>query len=406
VTRPGPPIRGRNAALDGVRGLAALSVLVYHVWLYTQAHPDATGRDSWEDYVLHELRLGLVAFFVLSGFLLYGPWLRAALGESPVPRLGSYLVRRAARVMPAYYLALAGSVALLWNLDAVPGVRIPHATDLPLFAIFAENLFDRPLMALDPPMWTLSVEVSFYLLLPLVGWIALRAAGGRVRQAAVPLALLGLGVGWNAVIAGRGWPLPVTKVLPAMLPYFAAGMLAALLAHGRTISRRAGWGIGLAAVAAIGLDAWWHSMPQIESAQLVLRDLPAGVGFAALIAVAAHGVRSGRLVGARPVAALGTVSYGVYLWHVPLILWAKGHGWLPGSAWVASCEALAATLVVATASWLLVEKPVLAWAHRGGRSTATGSADLNERGPRPRRSGMSPLARMQPRRESYVARTR
>jgi len=327
-------------------------------------HPDATGRDGWEDYVLHELRLGLVAFFVLSGFLLYGPWLRAALREAPAPKLGSYLVRRAARVVPAYYVALAGSVALLWNLDAVPGVRIPHATDIPLFAAFAENFFDRPLMSLDPPMWTLSVEVSFYLALPLAGWLALRAAGGRVRQAAVPLALLALGVGWNLVIAGRGWPLPVSKVLPAMLPYFAVGMLAALAAHGRTIPRRVTWLLAAGAAVAIGLDAWWHSVASTDLAPVIVRDLPAAVGFAALIAVAGHGARAGRLVGTRPLAALGTVSYGVYLWHVPLILWAKGHGLLPHSPWLAGFAALGATLAVATASWLVVERPVLAWAHR------------------------------------------
>ena len=305
-----------------------------------------------------------MAFFVLSGFLLYRPWLRAALGETATPRLGSYLLRRAARVVPAYYLALAGSVALLWNLDAVPGVRIPAATDIALFAVFAENFFDGPLMSLDPPMWTLSVEVSFYLALPLAGWAALRAAGGRLRQAAVPLALLAFGIGWNYLIAGRGWPMPVSKVLPAMLPYFAVGMLAALIAHGRTISRRAGWALAAGAVALIGADAWWHSVVTTGTAPVVVRDLPAAVGFAGVVALAAHGVRAGRVLGTRPLAGLGTVSYGVYLWHVPLILWAKGHGLLPSSPVLALLAALAATLVVATASWLLVERPVLAWAHR------------------------------------------
>jgi peptidoglycan/LPS O-acetylase OafA/YrhL len=364
MTAPYGQERGRSAALDGVRGLAALSVLVYHVWLYTQAHPDATRRSGWLDYPLHELRLGLVAFFVLSGFLLYRPWLRAALGEGRAPRLGSYLVRRAARVGPAYYLALAGSVALLWHLDAVPGVRVPHASDIPLFALFVENFFDRPLMSLDPPMWTLSVEVSFYLALPLAGWVALRAAGGRMRQAAVPLALLALGVAWNAWIAGRGWGMPVSKVLPAMLPYFAAGMLAALVAHGRTIPRRTGWALAAGGLGLIVADAWWHSVATTGTLPVVVRDLPAAFGFAALIALAAHGARAGRVLGTRPLAGLGTVSYGVYLWHVPLILWAKGHGLLPGSPVVALLAALGATLVVATASWLLVEKPVLAWAHR------------------------------------------
>jgi acetyltransferase len=364
VTPSAAQDRGRSAALDGVRGIAALSVLAYHVWLYTQARPDATRRGTWIDYAAHEMRLGLVAFFVLSGFLLYRPWLRAALGEAGRPRLGSYLVRRAARVMPAYYLALAGSVALLWHLDAVPGVRIPEVTDLALFAVFAENFFDGPLMSLDPPMWTLSVEVSFYLALPVAGWAALRAAGGRLRQAAVPLALLGAGIGWNAWLAQGGATMPLTKTLPAMLPYFAVGMLGALVAHGRTIPRRAVWVLAAGAITLVVADAWWHSAVTTGTAPVIWRDLPAAIGFGALVAVAAHGERAGRVLGTPLLAGLGTVSYGVYLWHVPLILWAKGHGLLPGSPVVAGLVALGATLIVATTSWFAVEKPALAWAHR------------------------------------------
>ena len=100
-------------------------------------------------------------------------------------------------------------------------------------------------------------------------------------------------------------------------------------------------------------------MATTGTAPVVVRDLPAAVGFAAVVALAAHGARAGRVLGTRPLAGLGTVSYGVYLWHVPLILWAKGHGLLPGSPVVAGLVALAATLVVATASWLLVERPIL-----------------------------------------------
>jgi peptidoglycan/LPS O-acetylase OafA/YrhL len=149
-----------------------------------------------------------------------------------------------------------------------------------------------------------------------------------------------------------------------MLPYFAVGMLATLVAHGRTVPRRAGWALAGAAVALIGADAWWHSVATTGIAPVVWRDLPAAVGFAGIIVLAAHGARAGRLLGTPLLAGLGTVSYGVYLWHVPLILWAKGHGLLPGSPVAALFAALAATLVVATSSWFFIEKPVLAWAHR------------------------------------------
>src|SRR5918998_3366425 len=75
----------RSASLDGLRGLAALSIFVFHGWLYTMPSPDATDRSSIGDYAAHELRLGLVAFFVLSGFLLCRPWFAAAL-ERPILR--------------------------------------------------------------------------------------------------------------------------------------------------------------------------------------------------------------------------------------------------------------------------------------------------------------------------------
>ena len=88
----------RLAELDGLRGIAALSVLLYHAWLYTRTPVTATTRVGTLDPVMHEMRLGLVLFFVLSGFLLYGPWVAAALEGRARPRLGTYLLRRAARV--------------------------------------------------------------------------------------------------------------------------------------------------------------------------------------------------------------------------------------------------------------------------------------------------------------------
>src|SRR5438067_3573658 len=106
--------RGRRAAgLDGLRALAALSVVCFHVWLYRFPDPTRVRRAGPLDDVLSDFRLGLILFFVLSGYLLYRGFARAALlGERP-PDLGRYARRRAARILPAYYVAMLGSFALL-----------------------------------------------------------------------------------------------------------------------------------------------------------------------------------------------------------------------------------------------------------------------------------------------------
>jgi peptidoglycan/LPS O-acetylase OafA/YrhL len=378
------PVR-RLAEIDGLRGIAALSVLLYHAWLYTRTPVTATTRAGALDPVLHELRLGLVLFFVLSGFLLYGPWVTAALEGRPRPRLGAYLLRRAARVAPAYYLALAGAVALLWGVGDAPGVRLPSAGQLPLFALFSQNYSDGSLMKLDPPMWTLAVEVSFYLALPAIGALALTMRGGRARQALAPALLLALGVGWNVWLAGRAHVAgPLAKTLPAMLPYFAAGMLAAVLAHGRRPGRRlTAWLLAGGAALVVGCPT---SRMLAEGAAgwgfwlRALRDLPAAVGFAAIIAACATGSgRAARLPAARPLAAFGTISYGAYLWHVPLIAFLRAHGLLPLHTAAALAVALPLTIAVAALSWFAVERPALRWAHtrelRLGR-VAPGAAAL------------------------------
>jgi peptidoglycan/LPS O-acetylase OafA/YrhL len=163
----------RVGALDGLRGLAALGIVVLHVWMFD--HGDANGGfnpQSGVDMTINELRLGVVLFFVLSGYLLYRPFLAAAHGERPFPALRSYARRRAARLMPAYWFALLGSFALLAWLDHPLRTS---AGELPVFLLFGQNYLAETAKHLDPPMWSLVVEVSFYAALPLVGFLALRA---------------------------------------------------------------------------------------------------------------------------------------------------------------------------------------------------------------------------------------
>ncbi len=379
-----PDSARRAAGIDGLRAVAALSVLVYHAWLYTLPTVDAGATRSGLDYALHELRLGLVLFFVLSGFLLYGPWVRSALESSPAPRIGAYLTRRAARIVPAYYLAVLGSIALLWPIGDSPGVRLPPAQDLWLFAVFGQNLREATLLRLDPPMWTLAVEVAFYLTLPVLGWLALRLRrrGGRAAQCIVPLAFAGIGLTWNFVLADE-YQLNLAllnKQLPAMAPYFAMGMLAAVLIHGRSPSRwvvRAALLLGSVAVLTDALLAIDEASRGSSALWLrIWRDDLAAVGFAAILAVVATAQMPLRVLGHRWLAGVGRISYGMYLWHVPLLLVLRANGLLPLGWLSATLVVLPPTLLVAAASWRWIERPAQDLARRRTHSATRAPGGL------------------------------
>src|SRR3954454_4417818 len=115
---PAPKAGGaRLDALDGLRGLAALGVLVLHVWMFSYGDNGKPPKGLL-DLALGELRLGVQLFFVLSGFLLFRPFVAAALdGAGRVPSLTRYAIRRAARILPGYWLALGASFLLLRHLE-------------------------------------------------------------------------------------------------------------------------------------------------------------------------------------------------------------------------------------------------------------------------------------------------
>jgi peptidoglycan/LPS O-acetylase OafA/YrhL len=337
----------RLHSLDGLRGLAALGVVLLHVWIYTGANDP--GRSLTLDRWMGELRLCVLLFFVLSGFLLARPWVAAARGERPAPALGRYALRRAARIVPAYWLALAGAVALLHGTGH--GRDVP-LHDVPKFVVFLPNVFRETRNQLDPPMWSLHVEVSFYVLLPLIGLALLRAR----RPLLVCLALVLAGVGFTTVALLRAWPPEVTWTLPSYLATFTCGIAAAVLLP-RAPPRR----LVLAAVLAAGAlavvgDCWWHTLGY-SRLNHSLRDLPAAIGFAAVLWALAQ--RPSALLGSAPARALGTLSYGVYLWHYPVIYWLQLHGAFPDRFLPALVRILPLTFALAAASWFAVERPVL-----------------------------------------------
>jgi len=380
----------RMTSLDGLRGLAALAVFGFHLWLYTMPAPVASDRSSLGDYAAHELRLGVVAFFVLSGFLLSRPWFGAALDGRRPPALGAYVRARVARVAPAYYVALIGSIVLLWGLAGTPGVRLPPADELPLFFGFAQNFSPASVLKLNPPMWSLAVEVCFYATLPLLGWLAVRLPPRRSAQALVPLALIAAGILFNWSIAGHGLGMTFSKSLAAMIPYFALGMLVAIALHRRGLgagSRRGLLAAGLVLVAAdaclkAAVPAGVGGLPAAELTEwfVIFRDLPAAAGFALLVAALATAPRS-PVLGGRLLRGLGTISYPLYLWHVPVLLFLRGHGMLPLDPLLALVVATGPVLALSALSWFVVERPVLRWSARRDERARRERRERREREP-------------------------
>jgi peptidoglycan/LPS O-acetylase OafA/YrhL len=370
TTTPLARTAARSNPLDGVRALAALSVVSFHAWLYRVG--DSPGkRTALFDKVLFEASIGLICFFVLSGFLLYRSFARAALtGREPVD-IGRYAVRRAARIAPAYYACLVGCL-LLYRAVGYSAL-VPSAEQLPLFAAFGQNYSVDTVMKINPVTWTLCVEISFYLLLPLLGIVAFRLGPKRVAsQAAVLIGLVGVTIASNVLLHGTDGGALMSKALPTYIGFFAIGMLAALWIEWRDLIRGRPsaltppgtavlMGIGLACV---GVHAYWHETAgSFTWAWKTFGNLPAAVGFALVIATAAHGTGAAvSWLSGRPLVALGVISYGIYLWHLPLLLAVRELGLLPVTFAPRLALVLALALGAAALSWILLERPIMRYA--------------------------------------------
>jgi len=353
------------ASLQTLRGLAALSVLVLHCWLYTTTTSEK--HDSFADGFIHQFRLAVPLFFCLSAFMLYRAWVAAALDDAPAPRVREYLARRMRRIVPAYWLCLVATVLLLSPLAGTRGVDVPATALLGLFVVFAQNLHPATTGALDPPMWTLAVEVQFYVVLPLLAALAIRrgALRGRTRLLAVPALMVAASLSFNAWLVGRNGSIVAADSLLAAAPAFACGMAARVLVHGRTIGRATGTLLLGAGIACVFADGLWHE-GSAGTLGLILRDLPADVGFALIVIALAANRRP--VLEAKPLVWLGAISFGVYLWHMPLMLFERGVGLFPEHQPVAAVLAVSAlTLPVAWASWVFVERPLLRRAPKPSR---------------------------------------
>jgi peptidoglycan/LPS O-acetylase OafA/YrhL len=347
----------RFPLVDAMRALAALSILAYHV-AFLGGGLTTTGAGPW----LAGLNVGVPLFFAISGFLLYRPWVAARLAGARPPALRIYALRRVLRIGPAYWVALVAIVVLLGREGVFdwPGA--------PIFLGFAQAYFPERFAGGIGQAWTLTVEVAFYAALPLIALAARRLPGPVLRGEALLLGgLVALSFAWRLVVVSSLDPTQpayytLLIALPAQLDVFAGGMaLAVISAANRTGGRYAlGW---VVAAAAYVVFASWR--PDGNAGRvLVEHELQAVIALGLLApAVLGSGGPVRRMLAWRPLAWVGLVSYGVYLWHLDVLRELHGSG-LPLA--LVAAFGLALSLALGAASWYGVER----YAQRLGRRAA------------------------------------
>ncbi|MEU9173002.1 acyltransferase [Streptomyces sp. NPDC048420] len=297
--------------LDGLRGLAALYVVLFHCWLYTfPGYPDSSAP-SWLDGLMFG-RLAVVFFLVLSGFSLAISPARHGWGSGGVAQ---FLRRRAWRILPPYWAALVMSLIISWFVVPASHFGPPTGSSILVYGLLAQDMFAAPTP--NGAFWSIGVEAELYLLFPLLLFVR-RRWGAAVLVACVTLPVIARGL--MAVdaspVEGDNW------LAPHLAPVFVAGMVGAgvVVASDRVRRLPWGWFAVLAAVPVVALGVVRGSVWTVTHYFWV--DLAIAPAMTMLIAAVATGRPAVlvRLLTARPVRSLGGFSYSLYLIHLPIVL--------------------------------------------------------------------------------------
>ena len=367
-------------AIDGVRGLSVVWVILFHYLVLCEGTADpwiaAAARVPGLERAIRSGPYAVDLFFLVSGFLLTLPWIVARERGTPAPDTRRFYARRLRRIVPAYYVHLALLFALVlpllrgwryWRADAYVDLW-----NVAAHALFVHNT--SPLtsgtLGVNGALWTLAVEAQFYALLPFVA-PAFARAPWRTLAAALAVAAAwtwaarhDLGVVVDAYLGlGRHWSWSeevVRRLLAIQLPgYLADFALGAMAAHAwRSAAHRSSALPALAMLGGVG------ALGTLEGLRLApLGEQSGVVAIAALAAIlwgaAADESGTARIVLARgPLAFMGRISYSTYLWHLPLLLLLQRHGPAAGSAALFPLY-LASAAAAGWVSWRLVEQPFM-----------------------------------------------
>jgi peptidoglycan/LPS O-acetylase OafA/YrhL len=380
---------------DGLRAIAAVSVLLLHTaWV-----SGFTLRSSLGAYT-SRLEIGVSVFFLISGFLLYRPFAVSHIAGNAAPNARKFWERRLLRIVPAYWLALTVLTYFVHVVSLGSGWQGPVTHYLFLQIYFPGQVFNGITQA-----WSLCTEMSFYFFLPfyaaLIGFRRVSQKHQLRRE------LIGVGVLYAISFVFRYWTLhlPIITVrngkfvaicsphcltnpplatltpdwLPAYLDLFALGMLLAIASAwyterdtepswlGHRMMPWLSWGGAALAFVIVSHVVANHSILYFVKPRVNLeRQALYGLFAFLLLMPAVFGPQDRtlvrRLLRCWPMASLGVISYGIYLWHLDLIYevvdWV---GWRDGSIpyWMLASAVLAVTVLIASASYFGFERPIL-----------------------------------------------
>ncbi len=371
-----------NPNLHGLRGIAALLVLLFHWGSDIGFFPEIrrllvvdSPAGSWDFGRFLDMGwIGVPIFFVLSGYLLGGQLLRhPAHGK----QLATFWKRRFLRIYPAYWLQLAILLALAAVLPFMP--QIAGLGDVLRHVALWINLPPSMTQPLNPVWWTLPTEFSFYLVLPALVLLSRRIGWASLLLAALLVTLL-----WRyQVIAYYGSSnytvhLPVLDSLPGYLFTFCVGLaLASYLEGAGTLSRgRRLVPLGIGFLAILLLSTWLQNNVDLYYSghwSLIAWNSGLAAAMGLMLPGLLWPLPGLGWLGSKTMVWLGNISYGIYLWHYPVLMLVKRTLLesmnSPAGAMVGLIVCLAVTLAISHASYRWLEHPLM----QMGRNKPSGS---------------------------------
>ena len=344
-----------------------MSVLVHHAGFDS----GFTFRHSLGDFTARG-DIGVPIFFALSGFLLFRPFLIANLNNTASPSATAFWWRRVLRIVPAYWLALTVCAVVFHT-------KLGSFTDAVWYYSLGQIYSNRHALGGLPQAWSLCTEISFYAIIPVYARLMRRLANGRPGGE-----LAGIGVLCAVSFVYRGvlyaaqpsWTGTALFWLPAHLDYFGLGMAAAWLSAVRSptvdasvkLIQRFTLALVVVAFAAFVAVAKLIDLPKgiasVPGAQAFERQGLYAIVALCLLLVAVFAAPKNPVSWAlgNPVMAwLGTLSYGIYLWHKSIVEYASKHfGGHYFDAHFATVVAIGfvGSVVLAAISWRFLERPL------------------------------------------------